>query len=354
MLSRPKSDIQKAEWEENEFPSVCERCLGDNPYIRMTKESYGQECKICSRPCTVFRWLVSREQRQKHTEICVACARMKNCCQSCMLDLQFGLPMALRDAALKLVDSGPTNDINREFFAQNNQQQYEGSETPYDNRKASTVARNLVKRVEKRDPYPKKNPRRTVADNEAKQLLRTAKAADAAAGVDRPTFPIAKIANGQVTLSVNMEPPKDKKIASLFLIGVEDELADYKIRKHFEQFGPVRSVVCSHKAKCAFVNFKSRAAAESAASAYPKGEVFIDGFKLRVQWGKPRALGGGDAEERNSKLAKLVMKGSVQNKSVARVGDSAERASNVEETKVKQEIAEPVGSTQHHYPSQKR
>lgn len=125
-------------------------------YIRMSKQSLGAECKVCTRPFTVsrsarstyarwmrssflyaggkttltlfslcdcdwqvFRWLPGQGMRYKKTEICGVCAKAKNCCQTCLLDLQFGLPTQVRDTVLNVQSKAPTSDINREYYAQN-------------------------------------------------------------------------------------------------------------------------------------------------------------------------------------------------------------------------------------------
>lgn len=54
--------------------------------------------------------------RFRCTEICNTCARLKNICQSCMLDLQFGLPVQVRDTVLGVQQKVPKNEANREFF----------------------------------------------------------------------------------------------------------------------------------------------------------------------------------------------------------------------------------------------
>ena len=44
---------------------------------------------------------------------------MKNVCQTCLLDLEYGLPTQVRDTALAIDAGAPTSDINREYYAQN-------------------------------------------------------------------------------------------------------------------------------------------------------------------------------------------------------------------------------------------
>ena len=102
--SKGANTYNRQNWEESEFPILCQTCLGDNPYIRMTKEKYGKECKICARPFTVFRWCPGARMRFKKTEVCQTCSKIKNVCQTCLLDLEYGLPIQVRDAALEITD----------------------------------------------------------------------------------------------------------------------------------------------------------------------------------------------------------------------------------------------------------
>ena len=146
-----KADIHKEAWERDEFPMVCESCLGDNPYVRMMKETYGAACKVCQRPYTVFRWKPGRKAKSKRTEICQTCARMKNICQTCLLDLQYGLPVEVRDAFLSGDGTTTTmSDPNREWASQKHTRELE---TNGYGKVAN--ARSLAK-VARSEPYYKK------------------------------------------------------------------------------------------------------------------------------------------------------------------------------------------------------
>ena len=85
-----KRDHHIRSWEDNDFPIICESCLGENPYVRMQKIDFGGKCKMCERPYTMFKWRPGRGEGYRKTEICSTCSQLKNICQTCILDLQFG------------------------------------------------------------------------------------------------------------------------------------------------------------------------------------------------------------------------------------------------------------------------
>ena len=124
-----KRDAVKQSWESQsatEFPLVCETCLGDNPYVRMTVEAHGKKCQICENPFTVFAWQAGTKGRLKRVEICKTCAQAKNVCQVCIYDLQYGLPVKVRDRVLResgtasstsaLTSAVPQSNANRAWY----------------------------------------------------------------------------------------------------------------------------------------------------------------------------------------------------------------------------------------------
>jgi len=118
-MHRQMRDPDADGWEKTDFPILCETCLGPNPYIRMTKEQYGRECKICTRPFTIFRWRPGNDARFKKTEVCQTCSKAKNVCQVCLFDLEYGLPVQVRDHALGLeANQLAKSDVNREYQAE--------------------------------------------------------------------------------------------------------------------------------------------------------------------------------------------------------------------------------------------
>ncbi|KAL9625703.1 MAG: hypothetical protein Q9160_000022 [Pyrenula sp. 1 TL-2023] len=236
-----------------------------------------------------------------------------------MLDLSFGLPIVVRDAALKMVRQGPESSVNREYFAQNNERAIEdgslASTEGYD--KTDEKARDLLRRLAKSEPYYKKQRRLEAsgenADGEASQSSQQqsktpsygpirsqdARQSSLSSTSTRPStgkrpFPSAAQLPPQPT---DWLPPRDPNITSLFLTGVEDDLPEHAIRTFFTPFGTIRSIICSHRSHCAFINYTERESAEKAAE-HCKGKCVVQGCPLRVKWGKPKPLDSLDREER--------------------------------------------------------
>jgi pre-mRNA-splicing factor RBM22/SLT11 len=275
-------DPNKKSWESSDVPALCEDCLGSNPYVRMTRERYGQECKLCLRPFTVFRWKQEKGARPRSTVICQSCSRQKNACQSCMLDLTYGLPLAIRDAALKMADEAPmsSNVITKQYIAQNLDKMSEGT-IPDLTAQTDQAARNLLQRLATSKPYyrgPSSDGGANKQNDAPPQSL-----------IEDVNRIIAKLPlNGTIS-----RPPKDETITSFFVAGVEDDLADYAVREYFGQFGKIKSVFLVHMARCGYVTFELRTNAETAAESLKKsgGRFVVKGCRLKATWGKPRPLG---------------------------------------------------------------
>lgn len=225
-----------------------------------------------------------------------------------MLDLSFGLPIAVRDAALKMVAPGPKSDINRQYYAQEHEREIEegrGAMEAYE--KTDEKARDLLKRLAQSEPYYKKQRR---LEAEAEESGQKALPAPGSAGSSHTPGPIrTRDTRGTPNPRGSMRPgrggrmggppmepnpqdwlpPSDPNVASLFVTGVEDDLPEHEIRTHFAQYGQLRSLVCSHRAHCAYVNYVKRKDAEIAAETL-KGKVVIKGCPMKVTWGKPKQL----------------------------------------------------------------
>ena len=242
-----------------------------------------------------------------------------------MLDLSFGLPIVVRDAALKMVAPGPESSINREYYAQENEHEIEegrGGLEEYE--KTDQKARELLRRLANSEPYYKRQRRLEATEDGEK----TGAGADGQKRLstgpgpirthDRPSYGSPSVGRGAgirggrggtrggrafpSTAQLppgpqDILPPRDHNVTSLFVTGVEDDLPEHAIRTFFTPFGTLRSIVCSHRAHCAFINYATREGAEAAAEAC-QGKAVISGCPLRVQWGRPRPLDNMEKEER--------------------------------------------------------
>ncbi|XP_071105673.1 pre-mRNA-splicing factor RBM22-like [Haliotis cracherodii] len=302
--SKGANTYNRQNWEDAEFPILCQTCLGDNPYIRMTKEKYGKECKICARPFTVFRWCPGARMRFKKTEVCQTCSKIKNVCQTCLLDLEYGLPVQVRDAALKAYDNMPKSDVNKEYYTQNMEREIANSDgtnpvgaltgkaqapsdmllklartTPYYKRNRPHICSFWVKGECKRgEECPYRHEKPTDPDDPlADQNIK-----DRFYGMNDP---VADKLMNRYSNMPKLEAPEDKTITTLYVGNLGDKVTEQDLRDHFYQFGEIRSVNVVAKQQCAFVQFTERPASETAAER-SFNKLIINGRRLNIKWGR--------------------------------------------------------------------
>ncbi|EDR14385.1 uncharacterized protein LACBIDRAFT_159735, partial [Laccaria bicolor S238N-H82] len=296
----------KAGWEQSEFPILCETCLGDNPFIRMSKQEYGRSCGTCARPFTVFRWNPGTGSRFKTTVICQTCAKIKNVCQTCLLDLEYGLPTQVRDTALGFQNDAPTSDINREYYAQNMEGKLDGNKSGLDSGRAVSAGKEMLKQLARTDPYYKRNRPHLCSfyakgdctrGNECPYRHEMPVDNDLAHQNMQDRYhgkndPVAHKILSTHAESQGLKAPDDKTITSIFLSSLSPSSTEGSIRSRGSQGSYFHATYRAYKFltsdRCAFVNFKERGAAETAAAAWANG-LEIDEVQVTVKWGRSRA-----------------------------------------------------------------
>jgi hypothetical protein len=87
----------------------------------MVKLPFGQKlCTVSQTPYQGFRWKAGPKGRYKETVISFIVAKSRNICQACLNDMQYGLPVGLRDKLLqdenKMKMIMPKSDVGQRYF----------------------------------------------------------------------------------------------------------------------------------------------------------------------------------------------------------------------------------------------
>lgn len=288
-----------------DFPVVCNLCLGDRDHVKMVRQQSGEECKLCTRPFTVFRWNILQEQKQlKKTILCKTCAQSRNCCQSCMMDVTYGIPLQLRDAALKMAGvpnefAAASSTLNREVKAimadkLESKQKDENFELEKNREKAKTVLEILAAKLSDSPVQPKSTKQKT---NEV------------------PNREVSKIV-AKLPFAGTLDIPEDASAKSFFIFGFSPDMPQYVISSFCEKFGSLSVTKVVHRARCAFVTFLKRSSAEAFALHVAEkkvsrnnstaGLIILDKYPIRIAWGNPRPLG--TSNDQHSKIGLVVNK----------------------------------------------
>lgn len=283
----------------------------------MTKANAGAACQICERAFTTFRWKAGSKGRFKSTVVCQMCARMKNVCQCCLLDLEFGLPVQVRDKYL--ADSGATSSmpmsrVGIDYQIQQQAQALTGGGSALALESGSGPVRLAdnpeLRRIARSAPYYDRNqarvcsfflkgecsrgeacPYRHVTPGDV-DFPKTTNIQDRFFGTNDPVA--AKLGK---TLSWGLgsvpAPPADTSVTTLFVTNVPSEKSSEEIemflRNQFEQFGNILKIKIVHAAKCGFVEFEKREAAEHAMTGrFNTAEMTLADKKMRLNWARPK------------------------------------------------------------------
>lgn len=272
----------------------------------MKRQPNGEECRFCTRPFVTLRWSGDNKVgKMRKTVICETCARARNCCQACSVDIDYQIPLDLRDAAIKL--AGLVNPWSVENTSKNKEVR-------------AIIGNKLEKKLrdgDKQSADEKREQMRAILSKLAEKL-----------GSHVPSPPnVSKERSGgnskELTQVISSLPfggslslPKDETAKTFFVFGFSSEIPQYKLQEYFEQQGPVESVKIIHRARCGYVTYQGRQLAEKCAefiarnglSSNPNtaGLVLIDHQPVRISWGNSQKIGKNNEE--HAKVALVVSK----------------------------------------------
>ncbi|KAI3942151.1 hypothetical protein MKW98_003750 [Papaver atlanticum] len=275
MAHRFLRDPEADGWERSDFPIICESCLGDCPYVRMTKADYDKECKICTRPFNVFRWRPGRDARYKKTEICRTCCKIKNV-----------LPVQVRDTTLSFHshDSIPKSDVNREYYDEE-QDRKARLGIDYESSYGKAPPSDTIPRLQRTTPYYKRNRAHPCSFYARGKCNRGAECPyrhempltgelsqqnikDRYYGVNDPVAAKLLKKAGEMP---SLAPPNDESIKTLYVGGLDSRVSEQDLRDIFYAHGEIESVRTMVKLACC------------------RGALYklvIKGLRLKLLWGK--------------------------------------------------------------------
>jgi pre-mRNA-splicing factor RBM22/SLT11 len=226
---------------------------------------------------------------------------MKNVCQTCLFDLEYGLPVQVRDKFLEEQGQAkmelPMSRVGRDYKLAEAQKDKDGQNLPY----GKVEAHPMLKRLARMTPYYKRNEARICtfyvkgACNRGQDCpfrhelpeggeLANQKLRDRFHGENDPVA--AKLLR-RADEDMTLKPPEDKAITTMYVGGLAPGVTDKDVRDQFYIYGEIRSVKVVPKQSCAFVTFVSRESAEDAAAKLYR-TLEIKGKRANLMWGRPQ------------------------------------------------------------------
>jgi pre-mRNA-splicing factor RBM22/SLT11 len=230
---------------------------------------------------------------------------MKNVCQVCILDLQYGLPVEVRDRVLaegNEADEGiPKSDTNLQWMVQKQMQLQVAGSNPFEgeipNQKLLRIARNA--------PYYRRNlphkcsfyakgecnrgdkcPFLHEMPTDRSDPLAHQNVRDRFYGKDDP---VAQKLIGRMANMPQLYPPTDMSITTLWIGGLTQNMTEKDIHDAFYSFGEITNIRIIANKGMGFIEFASRANAEHAANSV-QHTLSIKNIPLRVNWASKKEI----------------------------------------------------------------
>lgn len=194
-----------------------------------------------------------------------------------MLDLNYGLPLALRDAVLQIsTDTG--KDVVVQKYIAESKPSLDTSQQVRDRTQA--LMRSLAQKL-------------------GSSGVSGSAAEDAEVVADKDPKRAAQQILKQLPLqgSIRANP---HGYSGLFIMGLEPDLDVGHLRSKLNALGSLNELAASKPARCAFATFTDTQQVEKAASqlALTNGLLTVDGNRLRLVWGPPPlALGSSKTQQ---------------------------------------------------------
>ncbi|CCK72168.1 Pre-mRNA-splicing factor ECM2 KNAG_0J00860 [Huiozyma naganishii CBS 8797] len=237
-------------------PIICELCLGDSPDIRVTKIPNGADCKICTLPFTVFHFKKDpRSSTIIRTIACERCAKQRNVCQCCMLDLAWHISIDERDQIISLIKGHEVktreaqNEMMKRFVAlKNGNAKLGGAEVTGDRDQLAQVMAQLEETLTR--------------ESEQKE--------DATNNLKRGSSNLGSTSITHIWKDLPMSETFSSEncagVQSFFLFGIDTSIPEWQIDSTIADIvgdenwkqTPSTSLIVNHKATCGGIKFKSQ------------------------------------------------------------------------------------------------
>lgn len=255
-----------------DFPFVCDKCLGDNKFMRMIKMPNHDACKLTKKPFTVFRWRPSRKSPVYHRTLCsYEIAAEKNICQCCLTDLTYGVHVSLKDQFMssqathvsQRMGGVPMSETNQSYYFQ---QKLANRDNKLFIRDATLEKGPSDHLAELADEFKsRQNAQHNEEQEDIKQVKRK------------------KAKRKAAYQNLLKDAPEDETITTLFLSNIPDKTTEGEIKSLLEVYGIIERVYMLVEKNSCFVEFKTREEAEIAAMNMEKNFT-IEGKRINVSW----------------------------------------------------------------------